>query len=467
MQPNGSRRRFLKSTGVVATAGLGMLAGCSALGGGGEGADAAADIDVGTLGNGEASEEVEIDFWLAIGAEDLVQGIADSFNEQSDNITVSVSAEGDYNEVWNQTQQAQTAGDPPDIVHLNAVSTLPAWAEDVVIPAEELVGTEIDRSSFVDAVSGYYVVDDTLLGLPFGVSSVACSYNRTAFEEAGLAAHPDDVELATMDDWMQASEAVVSETDLEYGVTWPEIGWFYETYFSLLGQNVINNDNGRSAPATESYFDSQAARRIYEWNKEMYDREYYQLTQEWSDARQSFLNQQAAVQLDSSAALAALSDGASEAGFETGVGQVPSYSTDGREGKIIGGGALFVPTGIEGAELEAAAEFMLWMAQPEQQAQWHMSTGYYPARPDAIEIAEEQGFYEEAPQFRRAYDQFTDRAETTATAGAFTYDHGEIRSEVVNGLDRLYGGSSVEEVLSSTKSNIDDVLERASNADPR
>lgn len=466
MSENGSRRRFLKSTGIVATAGIGALAGCSALDGG-DASDSTNSIDVGNLGDGEASEEVEIDFWLSIGAEDLVQGIADGFNEQSDSITVSVSAEGDYGEVWNQTQQAQTAGDPPTVVHLNAVSTLPAWAEDVVIPAEDLIGTEIDRSNFVDAVSGYYVVDDTLLGLPFGVSSVACSYNRTAFEDAGLAAHPDDVQLATMDDWMQAAAAVVSETDIEYGVTWPQIGWFYETYFSLLGQNFINNDNGRSAPATESHFDSQAARRIYEWNKEMYEQDYYQLTEAWSGARQSFLNQQAAVQLDSSAALAALSDGASEAGFETGVGQVPAYSSDGREGKIIGGGALFVPTGIEGPALEAAAEFMLWMAQPQQQADWHMATGYYPARPDAIDIAEEQGFYEESPQFRRAYEQFTSRAETTATAGAFTYDHGEIRSEIVNGLDRMYGGASVDDTLSSTKSNVDSVLERASEADPR
>lgn len=465
MTQNGSRRRFLKSTATVA--GIGALAGCAALGGSGEGTDGENNIELGDLGDMEASEEVEIDFWLSIGAEDLVQGIADGFNEQSDSITVSVSAEGDYGEVWNQTQQAQTAGDPPAVVHLNAVSTLPAWAEEVVVPAEDLIGTQIDRSSFVDAVSGYYVIDDTLLGLPFGVSSVACSYNRTAFEEAGLDAHPDDVQLATFDDWMQAADAVVSETDIEYGVTWPQIGWFYETYFSLLGQNFINNDNGRSGPATESYYDTQAARRIYEWNKEMYEQDYYQLTEAWGDARQSFLNQQSAVQLDSSAALAALSDGASEAGFETGVGQVPAYSSDGREGKIIGGGALFVPDGIEGPALEAAAEFMLWMAQPQQQADWHMATGYYPARPDAVEIAEEAGFYEDSPQFRRAYEQFTGRAETVATAGAFTYDHGEIRSEIVNGLDRMYGGASVDDALSSTKSNIDSVLERASEADPR
>lgn len=465
MSHNGSRRRFLKSAGTVA--GIGTLAGCTALGGSGDGSDEGNSIDVGDLGNGEASEEVEIDFWLSIGAEDLVQNIADGFNEQSDSITVSVSAEGNYGEVWNQTQQAQTAGDPPAVVHLNAVSTLPAWAEEVVVPAEDLIGTEIDRSSFVDAVSGYYVIDDTLLGLPFGVSSVACSYNRTAFEEAGLDAHPDDVRLDTFDDWMQAAEAVVSETDIEYGVTWPQIGWFYETYFSLLGQNFINNENGRSGPASESHYDSRAARRIYEWNKEMYEQDYYQLTEAWGDARQSFLNQQSAVQLDSSAALAALSDGASDAGFETGVGQVPAYSSDEREGKIIGGGALFVPSGIEGPALEAAAEFMLWMAQPQQQADWHMQTGYYPARPDAIEIAEEEGFYEGSPQFRRAYNQFTGRAETTATAGAFTYDHGEIRSEIVNGLDRMYGGASVDDALSSTKSNIDSVLERASEADPR
>ena len=465
MGTDRSRRRFIKTTGLAGAAGLGGLSGC--IGGGDGGSEPVESVDVGNLGTKEASEDVEIDFWLSIGAEDLVQGIANRFNEQSDTISVSVSVEGDYTEVWNQTQQSQTAGDPPDLVHLNAVSTLPAWAEDVIIPAEDLIGPEIDRGNFVDAVSNYYVIDDTLLGLPFGVSSVACSYNRTAFEQAGLPSHPDDVELATMDDWKQASEAIVSETDIDHGATWPKIGWFYETYLALLGQNVINNDNGRAAPATESYFDSQAARRMYEWNKEMYDSGYYQLTQEWSDARQAFLNRQSAIELDSSAALAGLAGGAADAGFEAGVGMVPADTMSDREGKIIGGGALFVPTGIDGAKLEAAAEFMLWMAQPEQQAEWHMSTGYYPARRDAIEVAENQGFYEDAPQFRRAFEQFTDRAETTATAGVFTYDHGEVRSEIINGLDRLYDGGAVGDVMSSTKSSVDSVLERASEADPR
>ncbi len=462
MEGNRSRRRFIQTTGVAATVGM---AGC--MGVTDSGGESQQTVDIDNLGTLEASEEVEIDFWISIGAQELAQGIADGFNEQSETITVSVSEEGDYTEVWNQTQQSQVAGNPPGVVHLNAIHTLPAWAEDVVIPAERLIGAEIDRNNFVDAVSNYYVVEDSLLGLPFGVSSVACTYNRTAFEAAGLPSHPDDVELSTMADWKQASEAIVSETDVEFGATWPKIGWFYETYFALLGQNVINNDNGRAAPATESYFDSQAPRRIYEWNKEMYDAGYYQLTQEWSDARQSLLNRQSAIQLDSSAALAGLAGGAAEAGFEAGVGAVPTDAETGREGKIVGGGALFVPTGIDGPELEAAAEFLLWMAQPEQQARWHMETGYYPARPDAIDIAEQQGFYEQAPQFRRAFEQFTDRTESSATAGAFSYDHSEIRSEVVNGLDRLYSGESVDDVLASTKTSVDSVLERASDADPR
>ncbi|WP_225871852.1 extracellular solute-binding protein [Halosegnis rubeus] len=467
MDAQQSRRSVLKTTGLAATVGLAGMAGCSSLGGGTGGGNAAQQINFENLGNREASENVELEFWISIGAEDLVQGIVDRFNEQSDSITVSVSNQGNYNEVWNQTQQAQTAGSPPGIVHLNAVSTLPAWAEDVVIPAEDLIGPEIDRSNFVSAVSNYYVIDDTLLGLPFGVSTVACSYNRSAFEQAGLASHPDDVELTTFDDWQTAADAVMAETEMSSGVTWPQIGWFYETFFATQGQNVVNNENGRASPATASYFDSDAARRMYEWNSSMYESNRYQLSADWSEARQAFLSGQVAVQMDSSAALAALSGGAREAGFEHGVGTVPSATTDGREGPIIGGGALFVPTGIDGAKLKAAAELMLWLSQPEQQAEWHMSTGYYPLSREAITIAEEQGFYEESPQFRRAFEQFASRPETPATAGAFTYDHGEMRTEIVNGLDRLYGGNSVEDVVSSTKSNVDDVLARASDADPR
>lgn len=464
MERNIPRRAFLKTSGVAASAGALALAGCL---GGDDGDNPTAELNTQNLGNKEAEEDVEISVWLSVSAEDILQPMADEFSNQSDTIEVTVSEEGSYGEVLNQTQQAQEADEPPEIVHLNAVATLPMWVEDRVTPVSDIFGDELDTGDFVDAVGNYYVIDDTLLGLPFAVSTVTASYNMTAFEEAGLPADPAEVPLETYGDWIDSSETLVDETNFSQAVTWPKIGWFYESFMSMQGQNFLNNNNGRDAPATESLVDEDPVREIYEWNKELYENDYYLAADGWNDARQAFANQEAAVQLDSSASLRDKVDGAAEAGFEMDVGMVPHHDDRDGEGLIIGGGSLFVPSEISGAQLEAAAEFLLYLAEPEQQAQFHMQTGYYPTSQEAEQIAEDEGFYDDYPQFQRAFQQLKDRPETPATAGAFTYDHGELREQLDNGIDRLLGGDSVDSVLDSMKEDLDEVLERASAADPR
>jgi len=459
----------MQTAGVTATIGATALSGClSRLGLGGEETNASEALDEEDLGDMEASEEVEIDLWLSVGAEDLLQEMADEFAGESDTISVNVSQEGSYNEVFNGLQQAQTADEPPEIAHLNAVHTLPASAGEMIVPAGDLIGSGLDSDDFVDAVGNYYVNDDdTLLGLPFAVSTVTCSYNVDAFEAAGLETESDSVPLETYEDWTATSTALVEEAGFPQAVTWPALGWFYESFMSMQGQAFLNNDNGRSAPATESLLDAEAVREIYAWNQSMYEDDYYLNSGGWGDARQAFLNEEAAVLLDSSSNLRSMSDGADEAGFEHEVGMVPHHQNRDGEGLIIGGGSLFVPQGIEGASLEAAAEFLLWLSEPEQQARWHMETGYYPSSLEAEQIVADDGFYEEYPQFQRAFQQLKDRPETVATAGAFTFDHGEIRTELDNGLDRLFGGNDLDDVLTSMKSDVDAVLERASEADPR
>ena len=460
-----TRRRALTALGTAATAGTVATAGCLGLGGSNDGETV--DFSDLELGDQEASEEVDIDIWLSIGAPDLLQGIADDFVEQSETIDITVSEEGSYDEVWTQLQQARQAGNQPAIAHLNAIATLPAWTLDVITPIGEVFGEAFDFDDFVDAVGNYYIIDELLMALPLGVSTVTTSYNRTAFENAGLPSHPDDVSLETFADWNRVSEALVEDAGLPQAATWPGVSWLYETFFALNGQELLNNRNGRQAPATESYLDSEAASEIYQWTAELYRNDHYLYSDGYGSARQAFLNKEAAIELNTSAGLATVGQNARDSGFEHGVGTLPSASASDRGGPIIGGGALFIPRGISKAEAEAAAEFLLWFSEPEQQARWHMNTGYHPTSDQAEQIAEQQGFYETAPQFKRALQQFKQRPETPATAGALTFDHREIRTEVANSVERLLGGASPDSVLSSATEAVDSVLERASDADPR
>ena len=462
MAPKRSRRKFLTSTGAVA---LGMtVAGCTGGSGGGVDGDG---LDIEPPGDFEVQEDVEIDFWYSIGGEkgEVVQGMASDFNEMSDSITVNAVHEGSYGDVWNSMLQGIRADDPPAVAHLNAVHTLQAWGEDAIIPVEQVLGDAMDHDDFIEAAGNYYVIDDELQGLPFAMSTVTAHYNVDAFEEAGLETDPESVPMDTFDDYRETSQALIDAGATSRGATWPNHNWFYESWFANLGQNFVNNDNGRSAPATESHLDSEASQRLFNWMIDMYDAGEMLHSEGWGDARQAYINEEVGILLDSSSNIAEMTEGAEEAGFESRVGTVPAY--DEWHGLVIGGGSLFVPNGVSDAELEAASEFLLWMAEPEQQAHFHSNTGYYPTSHEATNILEEEGFYEENPGFLRAYQQLAETENSTATAGPLMMDHGQVRDAVTEGMTRMLQGTPVEEGLESTKSEVDDIIAAAAEKDPR
>lgn len=426
------------------------------------------DIDIEPTGDYEVAEPVTIDFLFSIGGNkgQVVSQMADQFSQMSDTITVEPIHEGDYGDTWNATLQGIRAEEPPEVVHLNANHTLQGWAENAYIPIENLLPDRLDQADFIPAVTDYYVFQDTLLGLPFSVSTIVAHYNVDAFDAAGLPTHPDDVSMETFDEYRSISQDVMSAGATPHGATWPNHNWFYESWFANQGADFVNNDNGRSAPATESLVTSDAGERLFEWILDMEAAEEYLHASGWGDARQGYVNEQSAILIDSSSNIQEMTQGAEHAGFQSEVGSIPSY--DDWNGLIIGGGALFVPNGAHSdLELEAAAEFILWMSQPEQQAHFHSNTGYYPTSQDAIDILEDDGFYDENPQFWRAYQQLAETEPSSATQGAFIMNHGQIRDEMTDGFIRMLQGTPVDEALEIAKDGVDELLADGLERDPR
>jgi sn-glycerol 3-phosphate transport system substrate-binding protein len=478
-----SRRRFLGTTGSIIT-GV-ALAGCI----GGDGPDTSnsteddsntdtadnntqaedprlTDIDT-PGGDYEVDENVEIDFYYAIGGRKgrVTENLAKEFSELSDTITVNPSHEGDYEDTWNSTLQGIRGDDPPAVAHINAGDTLEAIANNVHIPVEDVMGDRRNEEDFLDAAGSYYVWNDKLQGLPFAMSTVVAHYNADLFEEAGLPTDPEEVSMSTFEDYRRISQQIMEETDAPSGATWPNHGWFYESFIANQYANYINNDNGRSAPATESLIAEDAGQRMYEWIKNMYDNDEYLLSGGWGDARQGYVNEQAAILLDSSSNIVEMKEGADNAGFDSRIGRVPGYEE--WNGLVIGGGALFVINGIPDREIEAAAEFLLWMAEPAQQARFHQETGYYPVSKEAEQMLIDDGTYDDQPGLQRAFNSLQETREGPQTAGAFMLNHGQVRDASVNCADRVFQGVAVSDALDQTKVAQDELLQDALERDPR
>ncbi|WP_162224630.1 extracellular solute-binding protein [Halorussus amylolyticus] len=459
------------------TVGAVALAGCSSSGDDGDdgstdnvdgGGDESADTDDtggsddADDGNDDSGNDASLSVWYSIGGDkgDLVATLAEEYGEETEGVALSSSHEGSYGETFDATLRGIRNNDPPALAHLNAVHTVPTYNSGSFQPIQSIID-DVNPDDYIGAALDYYRVgeDNQFMALPFNASSPVLMYNKDAFEEAGLDPEGEEYE-PTFQEFRNVCEAIVDDAGFDSGATWGNITWFVENWFALQNQPFVNNENGRAEAPTEVNLDSDAAERFYTWWMDLYDDDLYQLSDSWGDARQAFVNQDAAMLIDSSSNIVAQRQAAEEAGYEMGLLEVPS-SEETWAGALIGGGAMFVPRGIDDQTARAAGEFAKWVASPEQQARWHQGTGYYPVHKDSIEILEDDGWFEEQDGMRLAMDQLLDSEDTPATRGALIEDHGQVRDLLSNGADRMFDGEDVSSVLSDVKSDVDELLARS------
>ena len=435
------RRTFLKTTGAL-TAGL-ASAGClgSASSGGG-----------GTT---------TLSWWHAMGGNlgETVDALASDFNEQSDSVEVETSYKGNYNETLNAVTSAVKANEAPELAQIVDLGGRLAIDSGAFVPMEEALPSDrIDWSDFQDAVINYYSFDDTVYSLPFNSSNPIFYYNKDMFEEAGL-----DTESppSTLGDVRAAAETVVDQGVAESGITFANVSWFPEQWFAEAGQTLVNNRNGRADDPTEINLDTDVGRRVFNWWNSMYEDDLYihAGVGEWGAAQQAFLNGKTAMWISSTAGVASATEGAAENNFELGTGYYPTPG-DTRAGVVIGGASLWMTEGLSEAKRGALTDFLLWLAEADQQAFWHKNTGYFPISDSAVAQLEDEGWFEENPNFKTAFDQLRETELTPATQGWQAGPAQEVRSVIQEGyVDMIDAGTDVEEKLASMKSNADGILQ--------
>ena len=87
------------------------------------------------------------------------------------------------------------------------------------------------------------------------------------------------------------------------------------------------------------------------------------------------------------------------------------------------------------------------MTNTENMVSWHKQTGYYPVRNSSVEALEAEGWFEENPNYRVAFDQLLNTQVNTATAGALSGNMQEIRTIVEETMQRIFSGAEVSAEL--------------------
>jgi sn-glycerol 3-phosphate transport system substrate-binding protein len=408
-------------------------------------ADAAADT-------GGVEGVTDVNVWIAFTDARLewAQGVAEEFSSQLDGYQVVVQGYADYESLFDATLLAVDQGNPPAVVQYFEAATTDA--QDAVdaegnpiftsVEAElagrsEVLGTPVVLDDVVASAQSYYTLDGEFKSMPWNTSSAIMFVNRTLLDAAGISGTPTTwQELDAACDEFMASSAATSAC-----VTWPNHGWFFEQSIAQQGEVLVNNDNGRSARATEIFLTSDAAVDYVSFWKDMQDKGHYVYTgvqRDWGGTYDLFAAQEVPFLIYSSSDTTLLTDEGKNGGFEVEAAFMPRNAdrTEGG-GNIIGGATMWLVEGLSEGERDAALGFVNYMSNPENAAEWHRVTGYIPITDAAVELLEEEGWFDENPNSRVANDQLAAAPATPATAGALMGNFVSIRDVVTEGIEDI------------------------------
>jgi sn-glycerol 3-phosphate transport system substrate-binding protein len=409
----------------------------------------------------QAQEVTDVRVWIAFTDNrlDWAREVAAEFNAEHPEYNVIVDGYANYEEILDATVLALEQGNPPAVVQWFEVGTQFARDSQYFRPIEEaiagrtdILGVPVDFADFIEPVRSYYTLDGQFTSMPWNSSSPILYSNTAILEAAGITTPP-----ATWQEVEAACAAIMALPEAPAGcITWPNHGWFMEQWVAQQNGTLANNGNGRGERASEILLNSDAMVSTISWWKEMYDAGYYTYSgvqRDWGATEQAIQSANVAMIITSSADAANITTAASTNGIEIVTSRMPYNDETGWTGNLIGGASLWLVDGLEPAVEDGALAFMLTLNNAENAADWHRVTGYLPITYSAVELLEAEGWFEENPNFRTAFDQINDTTVTEATEGALLGTFNETRNIVTQAMEDLMlaGGDVMERLTAATE----------------
>jgi len=407
------------------------------------------------------TEPVNIAFWHAMSGHngEVTEELVKRFNESQSGVIVTSTYQGSYDDAINKLKAGLQSKDVPAVVQVYDLGTRLMIDLGVVTPMQDFIDAEgFDVSDIEPNVANYYSVDGKMYSMPFNTSNPVLYYNKTMFAAAGL-----DPEKAprTWDEVATDARALTlkdaSGTTTQYGCSFAIYGWFVEQFIAVQGGYFVNNNNGRTALATEATFNGPEGVNLLTWWKGMNDEGICtNLGRATADTKKAFDSGLVAMTLDSTAGLRDRIT-AAEGKFEVGVGFLPraNEADYGTAGTIIGGASLWILNARPAEEQAAAWEFVKFMSSAASQAYWHIQTGYYPINSAGYNEPDDIAWRAQYPQFQVAIDQLHMAPLNNVTAGGLIGVFPEARQTVETAIEACFaGGSTPQEALDTAAQSV-------------
>ncbi len=417
----------------------------------------------------ETAGPVHITFWhseTASGEQNLIQ-LVNRFNASQDRVRVEAIYQGNDAELTLKLIAGLPSGNVPTVAYMSETYTQRLIDSGQVVPVQAFIDRDnYDLSDFSPAALAYYTVDNTLYAMPHGLAVPVLYYNKIPMREAGLDPEqpPRDLDEAT------AISRQLLQQDASGAVTRSGFAldihpYYFEFTVAGADQPLVNNDNGRSGLATQVAFDNPAGRAFFAWWKDMVNQGLavnVGISSTGADSLLAVASGRAVMTLSSSSALRSIVDVLERGmqGFELGIAPalgMPGSPLEGSPG--VYGRSLWIMSPRPKAEQEAGWEFMKWLMEPPQQAEWFAGSGYLPARPSAYDQPAAKEIIAKYPAFQVPVDLFARTSTSMNALGALLGPFQEVRDGITAAVESmLAGNASADEAMTAAVKHGNDAI---------
>ena len=393
------------------------------------------------------AEPRTVTFWHCFGGTigEAIQEIVDAFNASQDEIEVVAQYQGAYDDTLTKLKAALPAGEGPDVFQMFELGTCYLAGTDYVIPFQDMLDKDpyISLNQVEGVLRNYYTVNGKMMCIPINPSSPVMYYNKTAFERAGIT----DVPTTFAEIEAIADQLTGVEGNPQYAMGLSIYGWFFEALLVGSGHYYVDNENGRTAPATKIEYDTNGGGQLVmeSWKRLVDEGVCFNYGVDNDSSKAAFMAGDTAITFESTAQLTTITNGSS---FEVGAAMLPSVLDERVDRAIIGGGNLWLVNSGNEQRMADAWTFMKFMASAEPAAEFSMATGYYAANAKAYEVPEYVEFLDSHPNAKVALDQLNASELSNLTGSLFTGVSPELRQIWQEEMDLyLQGVYTVDEAL--------------------
>jgi sn-glycerol 3-phosphate transport system substrate-binding protein len=419
-----------------------------------------------------ATEKVTIEFWHAMrGANaDAINALVADFAKSDIGAKVEVKPvyQGTYDDTIAKYKTAVQQNNTPALIQIYDIGTrFMIDAKRTVSVADFIAKDGMEAGDIEPNIASYYAVDNKLRSMPFNSSTPLLYMNKEAFDRAGLDVTKPPKNLDELTE--AAKKLTVKDASgkvTQYGFNAAIYGWLIEQLLATDGQEYCDNGNGRSSLATKVQFDSPAAVKIAQWWTDLVKGGYAVNTgRKTDDAQAAFKSGTVAMHLESTSVLRGYVD-AAKGKFTVATAPYPKLSSSSNGGPIIGGASLWISgTGHSAAQQRAAWEFVKFVSTAQQQAKWHVGTGYVPVNKKALDEALTKEWQTKYPQFTTAVDQLHALPPSVASAGCLLGVMPQARKASEDGLEAaIVGAKPAQQAMADAAASMKKEIENYNNA---